>query len=150
MNALLQFCQRLRACDRGVAALEFCLTLPILLALTLGAYDVSRLVSTRLDQQQALTEAAGLAIAQPALTIDYAYMRSVIANAADVPASAVSVAREVKCDGVVITGLTCPQNGDERAIYVTMTVNSTYEPSWRHFSIDRDVPMSVTRVVRIQ
>lgn len=140
----------LRRCDRGVAALEFCLTLPILMALTFGAYDVSRLVEQRIDYQQALAEAGGLAIAQPALSINYDYMKSVIAEAADVPTTAVSVTRELQCDGVVVTTLICPESGDQRAIFVTMSVSGIFEPSWRHFSVDRDVPVRVTRVIRVQ
>ena len=137
-------------CQRGVAAIEFGLTLPILLAMTLGVYDASQLIARRIDYQQALTEAAGLAIAQPAQAIKYDYMKSMIASAASLPVSAVSVTSEMRCDGVVVTGLMCPENGDERALYVRMSISATYVPTWSFFAAGRSLPISITRVVRVQ
>lgn len=149
MTTLVRLLADIRRHEAGVAAIEFCLTLPVLLALTLGVYDVSQLVARRLDFQQALTEAAGLAIAQPAQAINHEYLKSVVATAAKVPASAVTVASELRCDDVVTTTMICPQNGDERALYVRMSINASYVPTWSHFSIDRPIAMAITRVVRI-
>lgn len=148
MNAVPKILRRLKASERGVAAIEFCLTLPVLLALTFGAYDVSRMVAKRIDYQQALTEAAGLAIAFPPQgSVDY--LVNAAAAAASVPATSVVVTRRVECNGTLVTTATCGDPTQEQAIYVSFRISATYVPSFSHFSVDASVPMTVTRTVRV-
>lgn len=137
--------------EEGVAAIEFCLTLPLLLALTLGVYDVSRLIAARLDYQQAVTEAAGLAIAQPPQN-DLSYLVNAVAAAAKVPTSKVSVSRQLRCNGVAMptTAQTCASTSDERAWFVSISVEGRYVPFSTHFALDHVIDMRVARTVRVQ
>ncbi len=134
--------------EDGVAAIEFCLTMPVLLLFTLGVYDVSQLVAKRLDYQQAVAEVTGLVIAQPPRS-DFSQYIDVAAAAAAVPRSAVSITREVRCNNVVITGIMCPSSAEERAIYITIAVSGSYVPAWTHFGIDGALPIRISRTVRV-
>lgn len=137
--------------EDGVAAIEFCLSLPVMLALTLGAYDVSRLISGRIDLQQAVTEGAGLAIAQPA-HVTTGQIRTAVAAAAGLPTSRVTVTMQFRCDDVVMpTGTSgCANAAAERARFVSISVSGNFVPTWTHFAIDSTVAMQVTRTVRVQ
>lgn len=137
--------------DDGVAAIEFCLSLPIMLALTFGVYDVSRMISGRIDLQQAVTEGAGLAIAQPA-HVSTGQIRTAVATAAGVPASQVAVTMQLRCNDVVMpSGTTgCASSSEERARFVSISVRGNFVPTWTHFAVDRTISMQVTRTVRVQ
>jgi Flp pilus assembly protein TadG len=137
--------------DDGVAAIEFCLSLPLMLALTFGVYDVSRMISGRIDLQQAVSEGAGLAIAQPA-NATTGRIRTAVATAAGLPESRVTVSMELRCNDVVMpSGTTgCASASEERARFVSITINGNFVPTWTHFAVDRTVAMQVNRTVRVQ
>lgn len=150
MTRARKFLSRLGRSERGVAALEFCIVLPVLLLLLLGTYDVSRLIARRVDLQQAVTETAGLAIARPPRdgeSLDY--LRDAAAEAAGVPPGNVTLGRQVRCNNVVADTPACPSQGDF-ALYVSISISSVYTPSWRHFSVQGNVPMNVSRTMRIR
>lgn len=142
--------RRIARAQEGVAAIEFCLTLPILLMMTVGAYDISQMIATRMDYQQALTEVAGLAIAQPPQGESYGYLKNAAATAAKVDAEKITITSDYRCNNASVTGSTCPNATDERALYVSITVTGNYTPKWQHFGIDASVPMTITRTVRVQ
>lgn len=151
MIRLRAFADSLAGRQDGVAAIEFCLTLPIMLALTFGVYDVSRMISARLDFQQAVTEGAGLAIAQPP-QITTAPIAAAVASAAKVPLSQVAVSVRLRCNDVemAVGTLTCASPDDERARFVNISVRGAFVPTWTHFALDRTINMRVARTVRVQ
>lgn len=151
MTRLRAFIVSLTGRQDGVAALEFCLTLPIMLALTFGVYDVSRMISTRIDFQQAVSEGAGLAIAQPP-QITTAPIVAAVASAAKVPSSQVSVGVQLRCNDVAMPAgaVTCASPDDERARFVNISVSGTFVPTWTHFAVDQAIEMQVNRTVRVQ
>lgn len=137
--------------DDGVAAVEFCITLPVLLMLTLGVYDVSRMIAARLDYQQAIAEVAGLAIAQPPQN-DFTYLIDAMDAATDAPRDNISVSRRLHCNNNVMPAdtATCGDPSDERAWYVSISVQGTFTPSTTHFGVGASKTISVTRTVRVQ
>ena len=65
MSLRLAKLRRLARDAKGIALIEFALSLPIIMALTFGAIDVARLVINRLTLQQASAEVASLIIVRP-------------------------------------------------------------------------------------
>ena len=151
MSRLRSLVSSLGARQDGVAAIEFCLTLPIMLALTFGVYDVSRMIAARIDFQQAVTEGAGLAIAQPP-QINTGSIVTAVAAAAKVPANQVTVSVQLRCNDVVKPAGTqaCASPNEERARYVNISVRGSFVPTWTHFAVNRTVNMRVTRSIRVQ
>lgn len=141
---------RLRTDERGLAAAEFGVVVPVLLFLTAGVADVSQMVARTIDLQQAAVQTAGLAMAQPQPN-DVAELNTIAAQAAGLPAASVLVAASLTCDGVaqVKADGSCP-TGQQQARYVLITFNASYVPSWRHFGISATVPIRVSRQVRMQ
>ena len=61
---------RVRAADRGAAAVEFALVLPLLLLLVFGIIDFGRAINAQITLTQAAREGARLAaLGQPAATV---------------------------------------------------------------------------------
>lgn len=133
--------------QRGVAAIELGMTLPILTMLSLGAFDVSRMIAQRIDYQQTTAEVASLAVARPPQT-DTTYLKDAAVSASGLPASDVTVTTSLTCDGTVSNSV-CTST-QEQARYVTLTLNGQYVPLWTHFGVDQTVSMTVTRTVRYQ
>lgn len=141
---------RLRRDERGLAAVEMGLVAPVLLFLTAGVADVSQMVARTIDLQQAAVQTAALAMAQPQPN-DYSALRTIAAQAAGLPAAQVAVNAGLSCDGVVQAQAdgACP-TGQQQARYVNITFNASYVPTWRHFGIAANVPITVSRQVRVQ
>ena len=141
---------RIRDSRDGVAAIEFCLTLPVLLLMTLGVFDVSQVITRRLDYQQAAAETIGLALAQPPqATGSLAYLRSAASASAGVPLANVTVTRQVRCNNVDTMNSACALATDF-ALYVNVSITGTYTPIWGHFAVDREIAMRFDRTVRIR
>lgn len=148
----LPLLRRLRSDQRGLALVEFALSLPVLTALSIGTYDASRLVIQRLELQQASTEMASLIMANPPdSSSDTDYIKTAAASASGLATSKISVAVTLQCNGTVAaSGTTKCATGEEQARYVTLVLTGTYTPKWTAFGIGRTVSLPVTRVIRIQ
>src|SRR3546814_409238 len=83
---------------RGLAAIELAFTLPVLTLLSLGAFDISRMLSTQIEYQQAAAEVASLAIARPPQS-DTSYLKTVAAAASGLPESQVTAVLSLTCNG---------------------------------------------------
>lgn len=133
--------------QRGLAVIELAMTLPVLTMLSIGAFDVSRMIATQIDYQQAAAEVASLAIARPPQS-DTAYLKTAAAAASGLNEADITVTTKITCNGVD-SNANCA-SGQEQARYVTLTMNGQYVPVWTHFGIDDTVNLTVTRVVRYQ
>src|SRR3546814_7414177 len=83
---------------RGVAAIELAFTLPVLTFLSLGAFDVARMLSAQIDYQQAAAEVASLALARPPQS-DTAYLKQAAMSASGLTEDKVTVATSLTCNG---------------------------------------------------
>jgi Flp pilus assembly protein TadG len=141
---------RLRAllADReGLAAIELAFTLPVLTFLSLGAFDVSRMLSTQLDYQQAAAEVASLALARPPQS-DTTYLKDAAMTASGLASDKVTVATSLTCNGTA-SNSSCT-TGQEQARYVTVTLNGQYVPLWTHFGVNNTINLTISRKVRYQ
>ena len=133
--------------ERGVAVIELAFTVPVLALLALGAFDVSRMLSTQMDYQQSAAEVASLAIARPPQS-DTTYLKTAAVSASGLAASDVTVTTSLTCNGTV-SNSACA-SGQEQARYVTITLNGEYAPMWTHFGISQTADLTVVRKVRYQ
>src|SRR3546814_20687167 len=83
---------------RGVAAIELAFTLPVLTFLSLGAFDVARMLSAQIDYQQAAAEVASLALARPPQS-DTAYLTQAALSASGLTEAKVAVDTSRTCTG---------------------------------------------------
>ena len=121
--------RRLRTDESGVGATELALILPILMLLILGTIDVSRLVASRLDLEQAAQRTADLALAVRPRTSDTSYLVAEAMAASGQPSSNVTVELFLECAGVRQPSFTaaCPA-GQLRARFVSVRIRGPYTP----------------------
>ena len=115
--------------ERGASAIELGVSLPILLMLTVGAVDVSNLISTRLDLEQAAQRTTDLALATHPRSSDGSYLVAEAAAATGLPAANVTVQIFLECDGVrqADFGARCDE-GEPRARFASVSIRRDYEP----------------------
>jgi Flp pilus assembly pilin Flp len=154
---------RLRRDEDGVSLVEMGLVAPFLGVLLMGCIDLGRGMSERLELQQAAHRTIELANTR-ALTagadsdeIDFSFLITEAASAADVPPDQVELTRWVECDGEVQDDYTAVCGaGEQVARYVQLEINDVYEPMFKSAGIypqaneDGSIPMMVEAAVRIQ
>ena len=158
MSLRLAKLRRLARDAKGIALIEFALSLPIIMALTFGAIVVARLVINRLTLQQASAEVASLIIVRPpeddgdnSSQNEFVYIKNAAMTASGLPASAITVSMSLTCNGTTqaSTVSACP-SGQEQGRLVRLVLSGSYTPSWSAFGIGGTINQTVTRVVRIQ
>jgi len=138
---------------RGTSLIEFGLLLPFLAFLTLGVIDLSRGLAERFALQQAVNRSLELVQARPAVAsatatdVDYSYVKTEAASAAQVPATQVTLTRWLECDGVhqpQVTG-TCA-GGQATARYLRVRIVKNFQGDFYFETI----PMAASGALRTQ
>lgn len=127
-NSILTRLGRLRGDIRGTGIMELGLALPILMLLLVGAADISRLVATRIDLEQAAQRTTDFALAKRPNGTSGTYLRTEAAAAAGVPADNVTVDIFLECDGVRQDDFnTICASGESRARFVSISIADNVE-----------------------
>lgn len=146
--------------ERGVSAVELGLSLPILMMLTVGAVDMSNLISARLDLEQAAQRTTDLALASHPRSSNGAYLVAEAAAASGQPAANVTVDIFLECDGERQSnfGGTC-DDGELRARFASVSIRRDYQPMFDYRAlaglfgrrmIDSSIRITGDSVVRFQ
>ncbi len=155
----LPFMRRLAADERGTSLLEFGFLAPILAVLVVGIGDLARGYSEVYALQQAASRT--LELAHLGSTQDnYDFLKTEAAAAATavgVTGATVSLESWLECDGTTTKKPfddTCG-DGEELARYVTLRINSNFQPSFGTFgypgaNANGTIPIGATASVRVQ
>jgi hypothetical protein len=115
--------------ERGVSAVELGISLPILLMLTVGAVDVSNLISARLDLEQAAQRTTDLALAARPRSSNGAYLVAEAAAASGQPAGNITVDIFLECDGVrQLSFAEACDDGELHARFASVAISRDYQP----------------------
>ena len=155
MTMLMQSLSHLRAQTRGSMAIETAIVAPVLLMLSLGGFDASRLVARQSELQSAASEAE--AIVQAAVPTDAA-ARETIREALQAsldpdgsnPNDSVSLTEIYRCGSAAdyVTENNCGE-GVAVATFVRITLTDTVTPHWTNFGIGEPLDYTVVRMVQI-
>ena len=97
---LYHFLRKLYRDCSGVGFIELALTAPLLAVLFLGMVDLSVIVSTRIELEQAAQRTTDYALAKRPTSTDVSYLVTEAVNASGRPARDVRVQFILECDGV--------------------------------------------------
>lgn len=149
MQVSLALLRRLVGDSRGAFAIETAIVAPVLLVMSLGAFQVSAMVARQSELQGAAAEAAAIAIASaPDTQAKLDTLKSIIVTSTELPTNKVTVAFAHRCGAnanYVTDSATC--GGGDIATYVRIDLSDTYTPVWTEFGVGRPLTYSVTRYV---
>lgn len=145
--------QQLRRDQDGAMVIETAIVAPVLVLLSLGAFQVSSIVARQTELQSAAAEAGAIALAAPPDTIaKRATLKQVVMASSGLPTDKVSVLAAYRCDAN--TTYTLDPNdcagGQSVSSFVRIRLTDTYTPAWTRFGVGSPFNFTVTRHVMIQ
>lgn len=143
---------RLRHDREGAMIIETALVAPVLVLMSLGAFQVSTVVARQTELQSAASEAAAIALASPPDTIaKRAVLKNVVMASTGLPADKVTVSVAYRCDAQ--TSYTFNLNDCNSAQVVSSFVRirliDTYTPAWTSFGVGSPINYNVVNHVMI-
>jgi hypothetical protein len=143
---------RLAGHDGGAMVIETAIIAPVLVLLSLGGYEVSRVVSRQHELQSGVAEAEAIAlVANVNATTDTDGLKAVLMDSLSLKSDQVTVAKLYRCGtnaDLVASPESCPE-GAVISSYVRLTLHDRYEPIWRNIGIRKTLEFNVVRTVQL-
>lgn len=141
-------------CDAaGTMIIETAIIAPVLILLSLGAYQVSSLVARHSELQSAMGVAESVALAsQPDTDEKRTTLKNIIAASTGLAAANIQVAGAYRCNSaqtVFVAESSCSA-GDKVSRYVKVQLNDNFAPVWREFGMGDDVTLRLERYILIE
>lgn len=149
MIALPRLFQRLRDDREGAMVIETALVAPLLVLMSLGAFQISAIIARQSELQSAAAEGAAIALASPPDTLaKRATLKNVLVASTGLSANNVTVTEAFRCG----SSTTFSNNGSNCgsqvvSSYVRIQLTDTYTPAWTEFGVGSPLNYSVVRYV---
>lgn len=134
----------------GSTTIETALILPALLAMSMGTFDVSRMVARQNELQKAANEAGDVVIAaNPDTQSKKDTLKAVIMTSTGLAQDKVTISNVYRCgvDASFVTLVSACAGSFSTFVRVVLT--DTYTPTWTKFGLGGAVNYSVTRQVQV-
>lgn len=134
--------------DRGGSmAVETAIVLPTLLLLSLGAFQVSKMVARQVELQNAVSEAAQIALATtPDTAAKRTTIRDIIKTSTGITDnSKVLVTNEYRCGTGAMQATSICGTGVALTTYLKIAVVATFTPIWTSYGAGSGFDYAVTR-----
>ena len=142
--------KRLRdSCD-GAFAVETAIVAPVLLLMSLGAFQISMVIARHTELQSAMAEAESIALAtDPDTAAKRTVLQNVIVASTGLSADKVTVSEAYRCDNsdVYVTAATGCVTGTIISSYIKIRMTDTYTPRWTQFGLGSPITYDQTRYV---
>lgn len=152
MTVAMRFVAKLARDQRGSVAIETAIVTPVLILMSLGAFQASGVVARQQELQSGAAEAAEIALAKtPTTEQARTTLRDIVRTSLGLADSQVSVTNLFRCgmdDAHVDLQSDCI-TGDPVATYIRIDVSDTYVPEWTHLGIGGPIELNVVRTVQI-
>ena len=140
----------LRRDTRGAMVIETAIVAPVLLLMSLGAFQVSTLVARQSELDSAAAEGAAIAIASPPNTsAKRTTLEQVIETSTGLTGSNVVVSEAYRCNSstVYVTSASSCTSG-VISNFLKIYLTDTYTPTWTEFGVGSPITYRVTRYVQ--
>jgi Flp pilus assembly protein TadG len=153
--------QRLRSDENGAMLVETALVTPMLVLMSLGAFQISGIVARQAELESAASEASAIALAsKPDTSVERTTLANVISASTGLPVAntggtastkSVAVTEAFRCgtDTAYITNEADCVTG-HMSSFVKITLTDVYTPAWAEFGVGSDINYNVTRYVMYQ
>lgn len=150
MSLLVPSLRLILADIRGAMAVETAIITPLMVLMSLGAYQVSSLVARQSELQSAMTVAESIALAtDPDTTDELTTLKNIVSTTTGLTADQITVTAAYRCNSsaeYVVLESTCA-TGDNVSRYVQVTVRDDYVPIWTEFGVGSTISLRVNRYI---
>ena len=149
MMNLARHLDRLIRDDRGTMVIETAILAPVLVLMSLGAYQVSTMVAKQSELDSAAAEGAAIALAAPPDTsAKRTTLHDILVTSTGLPSGNVTVTAAYRCNAAASYVTTACNSGQVQATYVKIYMTSKYTPTWTRWGIGSPITYRVTRYVQ--
>lgn len=142
----------LPADSRGTAVIEMAIIAPVLVLLTLGSFDVSRMISRQNELQSGAAQAEAIALAANAgASTDTVALKALLMSSLKLGKDQVEIVKLYRCgtnSSLVTAGTNCGANVVVSS-YVRIRLQDAYTPMWTHFGFAKKFNFNVLRTVQL-
>ncbi len=135
----------------GAMVIETAIVTPVLVLLSLGAYQISSLVARQSELQSAVAVAESIALASNPDTVEeQGTLRQIVSTTAGLPLDKISVTPAFRCNSAtaLVAQLSLCAAGSKVSYYVKIEVTDTYRPIWREFGVGSDLNLRLERMIQ--
>lgn len=154
MMAVRHFFRSVLGNQAGSTVIETALVLPPLLALSVGSFEMSRIIARQADLQKAANEASDIVrAALPDTESKRTTIKSVIMASTGLPTEKVTIALAYRCsaNSNYSDNVNSCSSGESTnaTVYIKLVMTDTYTPIWQSYGMGSSMNYSVTRYVQI-
>lgn len=151
MIAVPSFLKRLRDDREGAMVIETAIVAPLLVLMSLGAFQISAIIARQSELQSAAAEGAAIALASAPDTIaKRVTLKNVLVASTGLAADKVTVTQVFRCGNTTTystNGTNCG-SGEVISSYVRIQLTDTYTPAWTEFGVGSPLNFNVVRYVQ--
>ncbi len=147
---IARFLDRLRNDREGAMIIETAIVAPVLVLMSLGAYQVSGIIAKQAELQGAAAEGAAIALAAaPDTVAKRTVLKNVMMASTGLPTGKVTITEAFRCDNSTsfVTNSNSCSSGDVVSKYVKIRLSDTYTPPWTSFGVGSPIQYNVVRYV---
>lgn len=152
MIAAHKLLARLARDERGAMLIETAFIAPVLILMSLGAFQVSQVVARQTELQEAAAQAASIAMASaPDTAAKRTVVKNVIVAQTGLAADKVTITEKFRC-GTATTFVDSASLcvGVKVANYVLIQIDDTYTPLWARWGFGSALTFNVDRYVMVK
>lgn len=152
MRKLIAFARQLTRDRAGSTVIETALVLPPLLIMSMGTFEVSRMVARQNELQKAANEARDVVLASiPDTDAKKTTLQQVLMTSTGLTSDHVTVAQVYRCSsGTTFVTATTSCGGGAWSTYIQVTLTDTYTPAWTSIlKLGSSASYNVVRQVQI-
>ena len=150
MMALRRLFARLRSEAEGAVLIETAFVAPVLILMSLGAFQVSTMVARNSELVGAIAEAQSMILATDLDSQSQRdQLKDLLADSTKLPADNITVEQAFRCNqdiGYVDNFQAC-ESGDRVSTFIKIEVSDTYEPIWAKLGIASPLEFHVDRYI---
>ncbi|MFM5947968.1 MAG: TadE/TadG family type IV pilus assembly protein [Novosphingobium sp.] len=141
---------RLQRDSDGAMVIETAIVAPVLVLMSLGAFQISTVIARQTELQNAAAEASAIALAAaPDTLAKRVTLKNVIQASTGLPSNKVIISEAFRCDsqtGYVNNATSC-NSSNVVSRYVRIQLLDTYTPTWTRFGVGSAINFNEVRYV---
>jgi Flp pilus assembly protein TadG len=138
--------------ERGAMMIETAIVAPVLILMSMGAFQISQVIARQTELQGAMAEASAIAVSAPPDTAEErTVLKNVIVASTGLDAEKVTIAEKFRCGAdanYVDSDTSCV--GTEVSTYVLIQLDDTYTPAWTEWGFGEPIEYNVNRYVMVK
>jgi Flp pilus assembly protein TadG len=138
--------------ERGAMMIETAIIAPLLILMSMGAFQISEVIARQTELQGAMAEATSIALSAPPTTADQrTVLKDVIVASTGLDAAKVTLTEKFRC-GAATTYVSAADScvGTKVAHFLLVEIDDTYTPVWTQWGFGEPLEFNVNRYVMIK